>query len=176
MFIVLVKYPIFLETKYVPARKHVFFVFYDKNNPYIGFYYRSNGINPCYRMDLSQTLGSFILFLALSIGLCQNPEPNNFRWIQGEDCALECPDAGPCMQTTLGYTLNDNPDEVLIFEDLACAILRPGHQWTYDVTWNNDAFGCDSPYGFTAMVIRDSPGLERLALQIGVDLIWVCSR
>ena len=79
------------------------------------------------------------------------------------------------MQTTFEYTNNDNPDEVLVFEDLACARLRPGHQWTYDVTWNNDVFGCDSPYGFTAMVIRDSPGLKRLALEIGVDFIWVCS-
>ena len=62
-----------------------------------------------------------------------------------------------------------------VFEDLSCAILRPGHQWTYDVTWTNKLFGCDgySPYGFDAMVIRGSPGLDRIEAEMGLSYIWV---
>ena len=80
------------------------------------------------------------------------------------------------MNSTFPYLNDDNPGEILVFEDLACAVLRPGHQWTYDVTWKNDVFQCDSPYGFDALIIRDSPYLQQIEFQFGVGFIWVCKK
>ena len=117
---------------------------------------------------MSHPLRTLILFLSLGGGLT---EPENFWWL--ESCDLDCP--GPCLRSAFGYTLS-NGDEGF-FEDLSCVIQRPGHQWTFDVIWSNEVFGCSSSYGFDAVVIRGSPSLDRFEAEIGagISFIWVSS-
>ena len=109
--------------------------------------------------------GTFlILFLAISGGICPNlPTNPNFKFVWLETCDLNC--SGPCLNTSFPFGGNT-------FEDLSCLNLRPGHQWTFDVIWTNRAFECDSPYGYDAFVVRNSP---ELIADYNSQYIWVLS-